>query len=429
MISDVISLSLPDSGPAVPGSHLAGWVCAAPRGYGRELSDSNLKFEAIGGTPDGTNPVWLVRGISDGMVFFQPIGIPESSSGVSTEFGGGRTDLVPETAVPAGRDDRMLTSFTGRLVLVLVLVGLVGGVVLWLWSWPPKPEADGLEFSNVPDRIEPAEREPYEGDGGTTLHYRAYPAPGAETVVVALHGSGSESRYLAPLGRFLSRRGAAHVVTPDLRGHGPDPVRRGDVEDPDQLVRDLAALFRHVEGRWDPDRIVLLGHSSGGGLATRLAGSEVDGRVDGYVLLAPFLGPFAPSTREQSGGWAQANVGRIVIIQMLQGLGIEVLGGTEVLRFQLPEARRDGYETGAYSYRMMKALEPREWERDLSAADSPVLILAGDRDEAMNSPAYSGEIGPAVEADVEILEDVGHLDVVHDERVLERIITFLSELD
>ena len=57
-----------------------------------------------------------------------------------------------------------------------------------------------------------------------------------------VHGSGSHSRYRFPLARAIAERDAAHVYTPDLRGHGLNPACRGDVDYIEQLEDDLADL-------------------------------------------------------------------------------------------------------------------------------------------------------------------------------------------
>lgn len=42
--------------------------------------------------------------------------------------------------------------------------------------------------------------------------------------------------------RITSETGLT-VITPDMRGHGPSPVRRGDVDDAEQQQRDIADLI------------------------------------------------------------------------------------------------------------------------------------------------------------------------------------------
>lgn len=113
------------------------------------------------------------------------------------------------------------------------------------------------------------------------LPVRHYESQGdTDTTLLLVHGSGSHIAYLAPLARRLSRRDAAHVYTPDLRGHGISPARRGDVDYIEQLEDDLADLVEHARACHVGNHIVVGGHSSGGGLTLRFAGSRHGGLAD-----------------------------------------------------------------------------------------------------------------------------------------------------
>jgi alpha-beta hydrolase superfamily lysophospholipase len=110
------------------------------------------------------------------------------------------------------------------------------------------------------------------------------------------------------LAEAVASSGAARVYTPDLRGHGRCPQRRGDVDYINQLVDDLADLIDFIRHGHPETKIVLGGHSSGGGLALRFAGSQYGGRAKAYLLMAPFLKYNAPTTRPNSGGWPGVKV-------------------------------------------------------------------------------------------------------------------------
>jgi proline iminopeptidase len=118
------------------------------------------------------------------------------------------------------------------------------------------------------------------GDGGIRLYYRAL-GQGGDTVVV-LHGSpGYHMNYLLPNLAPLAR--GRTLLFYDQRGGGRSEL----LTDPALLtleyhVRDLEALRRH----FGLQRISLLGHSWGGGLAALYAMAHPD-RVDRMLLLAP----------------------------------------------------------------------------------------------------------------------------------------------
>ena len=104
-------------------------------------------------------------------------------------------------------------------------------------------------------------------------------------LLILLHGSGWYGQQFDALLPALAKH--AVVIAPDLRGHGPQAKLRGDVAYIGQLeddIADLIDLYARPE-----QKIVLAGHSSGGGLAIRfLAGAHGD-RVTSAILLAPFL--------------------------------------------------------------------------------------------------------------------------------------------
>ena len=73
--------------------------------------------------------------------------------------------------------------------------------------------------------------------------------------------------------------------------------------------------------------LTLVGHSSGGGFALRVAGSPIQNLFERTVLLAPYLGYDAPTTRPNSGGWANADIPRIIGLMALRARRRQLLRG------------------------------------------------------------------------------------------------------
>lgn len=121
-------------------------------------------------------------------------------------------------------------------------------------------------------------------------------------MTILLHGSGWHSRYFLPLAGFISSEGLSQVYTPDLRGHGHSPERRGDVDYIGQLEDDLLDFIAMIPKDNPKAMLILGGHSSVGGLAVRFAGSKYG---HAYLLLSPYLQYNAPTVRHNSGGWAR----------------------------------------------------------------------------------------------------------------------------
>jgi non-heme chloroperoxidase len=244
---------------------------------------------------------------------------------------------------------------------------------------------------------------------------------------VLIHGSGYHSRYLMPLAKRIAASGAAQVYTPDLRGHGTSPARRGDIDYADQLEDDLVDLITHIQEANPGARVFVGGHSSGGGLALRFAGSGHGSKSAGFVLLAPFLRHDAPTTRSNAGGWAKPKTLRIVALAILNAMGVSRLDDSVVIEFSLPEEVRDGTETLAYAHRLNTGLAPRHYESDLEAIETSLLVLVGDDDEAFIAEKFPETVSRhAPGAVVEIVADASHMGIVVGEASADIIIRWLE---
>jgi non-heme chloroperoxidase len=251
------------------------------------------------------------------------------------------------------------------------------------------------ELFPLRDQIaEMAPLEPYQARDGSVLSFRRYPAE-ANTHLILIHGSSAHGAYLHAFARYLSDRKVANVYAPDLRGHGRSPQRRGDIDYVGQLEDDLADLIAHIRKSASKEaRFMVGGHSSGGGLALRFAGGPHGYLAQGFVLLAPYLGHAAPMVKKNAGGWADANLLKIVGIAVLDGFGIKRFNGARVLRFNLPEKYRNGDETLEYSFRLMRGLHPDSYKASLKATRAPLLILVPSEDEAFHAEGFRAGVAP-----------------------------------
>lgn len=243
---------------------------------------------------------------------------------------------------------------------------------------------------------------------GTPLAVRRY-GDGTGTAVVALHGMFLDGSCFHPMAEALARRGAA-VHVPDLRGHGASGGRRGDVDHVGQLDDDLADVLIQVRARHPGTRVVLLGHSSGGALVVRHGAGRRDHGIGGTVLLAPFLGGQARTTRQDPGGWVSADVARIADIARRTACGDGTGQDQVVLRFDPPASSPPGVVAQAYTYRMMASLAPgTDLGSDLSAIAEPLLVVAGARDGCFFAGQYEPTISPHAKGTFRVLPGLTHL--------------------
>jgi non-heme chloroperoxidase len=301
--------------------------------------------------------------------------------------------------------------------------------------------AVGLIVSEAPDSDQPAARKSLDFQSiasvdysdlqtpktfvardGSSLAYRLYMGSQSKQpkarFVILVHGSGWHGMQFHAMAKHLAATGAVNVIVPDMRGHGANPARRGDVDHIGQLEEDMADLITHLYDTHGVSKIVLGGHSSGGGFVVRFAGGAYGDRADAFILLAPFLKYNAPTTKTNSGGWARPATRRIIGLTMLNAVGLTILNDLPVISFAMPEAVLKGpygdTATTVYTYRMNTAFAPRaDYEKDLKAITVPLLVMAGDADEAFHATRYEDVIArQTATGTYKILPGMSHMDVV-----------------
>ena len=121
---------------------------------------------------------------------------------------------------------------------------------------------------------------------GQRVFVRDWPLARARGAVLLAHGLGEHSGRYQGLAAWFNQRGYA-VRGYDQRGHGQSGGRRGGLRRADDLLEDLAAVYRDYAGR-QPHAPLLLGHSMGGLVALR---AVLDGAVTppALVLSSPAL--------------------------------------------------------------------------------------------------------------------------------------------
>jgi non-heme chloroperoxidase len=315
------------------------------------------------------------------------------------------------------------------LISVVIYFGL--STVLIFVGTPKKrfPAQQNLTFNELRFNYSSLpKRQQFQARDGTRLSYRHYPSQ-SNKIVILLHGSGWHSQYFLPLARFISSHSLAQVYTPDLRGHGRTPVRRGDIDYIDQLEDDLADFIGVVLQAHPHARLIIGGHSSGGGLAIRFAGSQYGKQAHAYMLLAPFLKYNAPTIRANSGGWAQPYTQRIIGLTMLNNIGIHWFDYLPAIAFNMPEGFRDGTETLIYSHRLNTAYAPRNYKTDLDAITQPFLVVVGTADDAFIADQFEPVISQHTTVQVSLIQGVTHMGVVVGPEVQPVLKDWLGRLD
>jgi pimeloyl-ACP methyl ester carboxylesterase len=217
---------------------------------------------------------------------------------------------------------------------------------------------------------------------------RAYRMAGSGPPVLLLHGISDESASWLPVLADLAEHHT--VIAPDLLGHGESDKPRADYS-----VAAFSNGMRDLLDVLDVDRVTVVGHSLGGGVAAQLAYQYPD-RVDRLVLVStggvardvsPVL-RLAAAPLAEVGMWplmvpGVSEVGRLAL-RVLGGLGHDLGRDADdvarVLR-GLPDRDRRAAFT-----RTLRAVVDRRGQlvtmldRAYLAEEMPVLVIWGDRD-------------------------------------------------
>jgi pimeloyl-ACP methyl ester carboxylesterase len=315
-----------------------------------------------------------------------------------------------------------------RLVrCLLVAVGLCAIVFAALLAYPlSRPPVlnsirDGalaVDQSGLPNATH------FQASDGTSLAYRLYAAADGSdrTLAILIHGSAGGSTGMNEIAKRLAADNVV-VVAPDVRGHGESGTR-GDIGYIGQLGSDLADLVAELRRRYANAHFALLGFSSGGGFALRAAAGRLRGDFDRVVLVSPYLGYNAPSTRSSatSAQWADIDAPRILALAALRRVGLTCCEALPVIAFAVAPGS-EKYVTPVYSYRLLINFSaPPGLAAAFRRLNVPTTIIAGDKDELMQSDKYSEVVSgvePAV--NVQILPGLGHMDMLHAPAALEAI--------
>lgn len=291
-------------------------------------------------------------------------------------------------------------------------IGLASLLLVGLIAWPVRqpPELTSISayrksmnFSALPELTR------FQARDGTELAYRHYPAqtPATGRIAVVVHGSsGSSQGAIHALALALAARGVQTYAV-DIRGHGASG-NRGDIAYLGQLEDDMADLVTEIRKADPTAPLTLIGHSSGGGFALRIAGSPIQNLFTRTVLLAPYLGYDAPSSRPNS-GWADPDIPRFIALSVLRRLGMPWAESLPAIAFAVPPNSSQRL-TATYSYRLMRNFAASDYRVDLAAATKPVTIFSGASDELIDPKKFGETVGDR--ATVRIIEGVDHMGII-----------------
>ncbi|MCD2172001.1 alpha/beta hydrolase [Rhizobium sp. C4] len=228
------------------------------------------------------------------------------------------------------------------------------------------------------------------------------------------------------------RAGTADVFTFDLRGHGQNPLHRGDVDYVGQPTDDLADLIRATSAPGDV--IVIGGHSAGAAVAARLAVAPGRIKLNGLLLLAPILSPDFSANRPALGGWALPLKARVAALELQNALGFHWSDREIAVQYAIPEAVWEGplgYSvTSDYTWRFVQSMQlPSNNGAEFARIRAPYLAVVGSDDEVIDA----AKLEPAMKTlnkhgEYAVLAQETHFSLVNSQQTLAIIQNWLSKI-
>ena len=313
-------------------------------------------------------------------------------------------------------------------------------IALALIFWPsPEPFGDTEGVSDEYEAGEPAannnglntvdaEIATIETRDGELIVVRNY-GSGAATTIILLHGIAADSGAMSNAARLLHEATMAEVLTPDFRGHGQSGGTPFDNDYIGQYEDDLEDIIRQLKQDRPDNRIIVAGHSMGGGVAMRYALKDDAPVPDAYLLFAPNFGE-GPTQRseneaEDTSSFVHFDVRRMIGIIMLNSIAIHALDHLPILYFNMPSQRMD------YSYRAVLSAQPIRPETSdmaLQAVKSPLLVIVGADDEVFEVSQFEPFVSENSGGETFILPGLNHDGIVNDPATYEVVLEWYNRL-
>jgi alpha-beta hydrolase superfamily lysophospholipase len=294
------------------------------------------------------------------------------------------------------------------------LIASIAIAACLMWGGPktlPPLRSIGDPFKDVRFDGMPALRF-FTARDGTQLAYRRYDTAdiaNGKGSVMLVHGSSANSNSVHPLAQSFLKAGYT-VYAFDIRGHGKSGVK-GQVSYIGQLDDDVEDFVNTVQ---PAKPRTLLGFSSGGGFALRVAGSPRGVQFDNFLFMAPYIHYKAMTNRSgASSAWAAMGIPRLVSLILLNRIGVQNFNDLPVLNFAVSESPKADL-VRQYSYALALSFQPPDDYRTVIRSISrPAEVIAGGDDELFFADKYRPLLDEAGRNDIPatVVPGTGHINL------------------
>lgn len=237
--------------------------------------------------------------------------------------------------------------------------------------------------------IQPRElQKPYflTASDGIRLAYYPFVSKNPTALVIFYHGAGLYSnKALQWLAQELQEKYTLGCYLIDVRGHGHSEGIRGDTPRIEQVWHDVDTVVEHVKKIHPDIPLFLAGHSSGSGLLINYnAYGKTTDKVNGYLFLAPYLGPNSGTLKEHKNPEQNFVKKARVWVYILNSIfSWDFLKHIHAVFFNYPQyvLEEDPLIVTSYSYAMSSATTPYETNKLFMQLKKPFALYIGQDDE------------------------------------------------
>jgi alpha-beta hydrolase superfamily lysophospholipase len=249
----------------------------------------------------------------------------------------------------------------------------------------------------------------------------------SKTTIILLHGVLSGAYMMNRTAGLLKEVTNSNIIALDFRGHGQSEGAPGDVDYINQYVDDLEDVVLALKQEKPNQKIILAGHSMGGGIILRYAMEKNAPNIDGYLLFAPHLGVNSPTLKKEDettegASFIKLHINRIIGLKMMNAIGETKYNNLPVLFFNLPETM----PVTKYSYRANESMSPLDYKEGLRAIDKPLLVIVGIEDEAFDSSKFNSAVTQNSKGQVFLIENETHNGVRHNKKTMDVVSKWLK---
>ena len=278
------------------------------------------------------------------------------------------------------------------------------------------------EISKIPDFRQEVPHYVKSFDNIDLAFYPYLPNTEPQNVVLFYHGAGFYSNKAYQwIGFQLASLYKIGCYLVDIRGHGHSQGKHGDAPSDSAVWRDIHTMINLARERHPKAKIYLAGHSAGAGLILNYSAQQKKDEVDGFIFIAPYLGPESKALRENlSPEQSFAKKVRVWVYILNAIFSIEWLKHRTAVIFNYPQPllENDCLIVPSYSYTMSMATTPMDPKKLFSQLNKPFGLYIGDHDEQFLPEqviAYA-EFANKVrnQSSVSIIEKAKHLSILLD---------------